>query len=341
MLWNLLARLQVRCGPPRIRGRRAQCLVLAAWGAALLPGGSAQAYCRTTTASHCAECPRDPVTDCSLTGTPVSWDSSCLSFSLSSNALSRQVGEATARAMLRKAFETWESVSCPPSGLRPSVHVSERFGDTLCTRAEYNPSQGNAHAIMFRDEGWSYGGVGSALATTTVTFDEGSGRILDADMEINSTITLSLDGVQPKAFAVNVYDLQSILTHEAGHFLGLDHSKVPGSIMKLALDSREVSTVLGVDDVAAICAVYPPEAPAACEPEPTGGFSPQCGLDPTSGGACGIHPGAPGETPALSLTGLLLCAAALVRPRGPGRLSLFRKSRGTGSELPAGRKPSA
>lgn len=68
--------------------------------------------------------------------------------------------------------------------------------------------------------------VGSGPASTEV------GQILDADIYFNpsdSTIsfaTPSALGANPKS-----YDLESILTHELGHFLGFSHSAVWGSMM--------------------------------------------------------------------------------------------------------------
>ncbi|MFT3921287.1 MAG: matrixin family metalloprotease [Myxococcales bacterium] len=292
-------------------------LFMVALGSGLLFESDAEAYCRTTTSSHCADCPRDPVTGCSLTGVPVSWSSSCLSFSIDPNAVSAQVGEEAARRMLRAAFDTWQNVQCPPNGLPPSLHVDSRFGDTFCARVEYNPDQGNANAILFREGEWPYYDSGQPLATTSVRYDEATGQLLDADMEINASNPLNVDSTQSKSLELR-WDLQSILTHEAGHFLGLDHSRVPGSIMKFSIQPLEISRTLGQDDVDAICALYPPDAPAACEPEPRGGFSPLCGMDPTSGGACAVaqpreRPGA--ESSALGGLVLMLAGCFVHRRR--------------------------
>jgi MYXO-CTERM domain-containing protein len=83
------------------------------------------------------------------------------------------------------------------------------------------------------------------------------------------------------------------MTHEAGHFLGLDHTKDQRAIMRIALDPGDEQTYLGEDDIAGICAIYPPRRKAPlCDYEPRGGFSPACVDGGLRGGpACSLTPG--------------------------------------------------
>jgi hypothetical protein len=52
------------------------------------------------------------------------------------------------------------------------------------------------------------------------------------------------------------FDLQAILTHEAGHFLGLAHATDTNAIMYAYYQPGAIQ--LTSDDVDAICTVYPP-----------------------------------------------------------------------------------
>lgn len=79
-----------------------------------------------------------------------------------------------------------------------------------------------------------------------------AGQILDADILFNPAVTFTTDGSAGT-------DLQTVLTHEIGHFLGLDHSAVVKATMFPY--APPVERTLGSDDVAAIAMLYPKDSP--------------------------------------------------------------------------------
>jgi hypothetical protein len=74
-------------------------------------------------------------------------------------------------------------------------------------------------------------------------------------------------------------DLESIVTHEAGHFLGLAHSQVPAATMYAAYSPHSINIrSLDADDEDAVCSLFPPKGTPSCPaPEPRYGFSRFCG----------------------------------------------------------------
>jgi hypothetical protein len=195
------------------------------------------------------------------------------------------VDENTAATIAAQAFQAWQSVSCPDTGAPPSISVAEDFGPTSCTLTEYTHTGANANAIAFRDGVWPYADEeDSAIGLTMVSFDSINGQIVDADVEINGTLPLSVAAqITP---GQREFDLLSVLTHEAGHFLGLGHSDAPDSVMRPSYDPATDSLrELSDDDIAGICTIYPPDRKAlACNFTPKGGFANECPLSLYKGG---------------------------------------------------------
>jgi hypothetical protein len=289
--------------------------VLGAACAVLGWGGRARAFCRTTV---CQDCELDPQTGCTV-GQPIAWKSSCVTFAMQHDG-SRHVPYDEAAAAIGRAFEVWQVVDCPDGGGPPAIRVRTTFGDAACRRHEYNQTDGNANIVMFRDDAWPYTNATNALALTTVTYNFKTGEIYDADMEVNATQDLSVDE-DPSPFT---FDLQSIITHEAGHFLGLNHSLDSRATMwsEYSRGSKSFRT-LSDDDIAGICAVYPPRTAAACNETPRQGFSPTCGIAPTSGGSCAVAAAGAARSPwsafALSAACGVAGATAARRRRKPRR----------------------
>jgi hypothetical protein len=108
------------------------------------------------------------------------------------------------------------------------------------------------------------------LGVTTFTLDRTTGALVEADIFLNSTFTWS---VAP-AGESNKFDVQSILTHEAGHLIGLGHSLLGDTVLRPEGGRRVVAKravmfpiayavgtildrTLQDDDVAAVSATYP------------------------------------------------------------------------------------
>jgi hypothetical protein len=269
----------------------------------------ARAYCRKTT---CPECPLDPTTQCP-TGPPLVWSRQCLSYALS-RAGSMKVSIPEASAAAAEAFRVWQGVSCPGSGRPPSILATAAYGLTGCNMHEYTKNSVNVNVILFHDDEWPHPQSEDAVGLTSTTYDERTGEIFDADIEINSTLELSTADV----VATDKYDLLSVLTHEVGHFLGLAHSLDSASTMRSTYDvGTDDFRTLSDDDIQGICAIYPPDRPTQpCNFSPRGGFASECALGVTSGG-CNMSSRSGGSAGSAGLTACFsaVLAAALRKSR--------------------------
>lgn len=248
------------------------------------------------------------------------------------------ISAATLQARVGAALGLWEAVACPicppeaPQGDCGAQSCGERglglrFASMglqavgpiglACVReeggscAKYAPN-GN-HVICAHEPGdWPFGAA--VLAMTLLTAEPATGRLVDVDLTLNDAQYTFCD----QDCAKGQWPLAPVLAHEAGHFLGLDHSLHPESMMRpFPLDAGGLAA-LHADDRAGACAVYPaPEATALCDE----------GAEGPAGDGGGCTAGRPAPSPAslLPILGVFCLLLGFRRPReglalcqGPG-----------------------
>ncbi|HYP98091.1 MAG TPA: matrixin family metalloprotease [Polyangiaceae bacterium] len=241
------------------------------------------AYCLTYTCDLKKEsCPIE--NGCNVGGHPLYWASDVVSFDVQKDGSKVQdISYDQLHTVVTSAFKRWVDVDCG-DGSHPSISLAD-FGKVSCNKPEYNKSQPNQNVITFHDATWPYQNTGAdTLALTTVFFNPDSGEIYDANIEINSGdpgIHFVLDAGDADS---QHDDLNAVLTHEIGHFLGLSHSTVPSATMYQSYMLG--MTTLEDDDIAALCASLPPDREPGPQGNPPGlprhGFSSEC-AQPDSG----------------------------------------------------------
>jgi hypothetical protein len=264
-------------------------------------------------------CARDSETNCWLAGEPLQWREPCVSFSVDARGIPPLgFGHADAEALAVGAVTPWLSTEC--NGGFPSIAVRSH-GALECVKVEYNSEGPNSNAVIFQTARWPHDPI--AIGVTTVSFEPSSGRVLDADIEVNLAGT-----------GLDFYGIHYVLTHEFGHFFGIDHSRDATAVMYAQSRSSNFDgpPVLSTDDQNAICLAYPTSrAVGECDFEPEKGYSPVCGGDIEA--SCALDARAPENTglPAAALLVALTGALAVAR-RGFAR-------RGVGQRLsPNGRR---
>lgn len=145
------------------------------------------------------------------------------------------------------------SLTSPGSGIKPdsdvlgavrralgrwSMAVDIKFEEASSKVQSISPISGgdgiSLITIAETPENLAIMGAGINPARTRVFYDPETGEISEADIAINPQ-PLSAEGV-PLQFSTDgtagTYDLESTITHEVGHLLGLDHTRVIGATMQ-------------------------------------------------------------------------------------------------------------
>lgn len=119
------------------------------------------------------------------------------------------------------------------------------------------PVEGEAVSgtVSFVDEDWPYDA--NALAVTVLQMDLKAHRILRADIKLNAQAH-RFRALPADSKAGGIYDdLQSALTHELGHAIGLEHSEIQGAVMYPSSAKGEVTKrALTADDASGASALY-------------------------------------------------------------------------------------
>jgi hypothetical protein len=123
-------------------------------------------------------------------------------------------GNTTINTAIKSSIKSWKDVS--GLDLQIATPVAKNISQT--------PKYDGKNQIKFYPAGWQslpFVPPSSALAVTITTYNE-QGKILDADIFVNGEFFSW--GVVNSDSESNVHDIANVITHEFGHFLGLDHT---------------------------------------------------------------------------------------------------------------------
>ncbi len=199
----------------------------------------------------------------------------------------------TALTSMRAAFEVWTTPNVTSCSTSMGFAFQPEFATPTGTTA-INGNDGNNSVIWLGGTSWRYGS--GTLGLTTTTFYPG--QLTDADMELNNNSRWGTTGGSSDT------DLQSVVTHEAGHFIGFAHTTTSTAVMNPSIAAGVQLRTLRSADLSDVCGVYPGT---------TGGQGTAC----TTGGQC---------------TSPLVCEGA----SGSTTLLCTQNCAGTGSSCPAG-----
>jgi hypothetical protein len=168
-------------------------------------------------------------------------------------------------------------------------HIEQSFGtwsanDCTDIRFEYQglaqPGEDVDNEVKFITSNWASPEGRDprpidAVAVTLTTYTKDDGEIRGGIIEVNAE-TFLFDEVTETCDVDNTYDLISVVTHEAGHFIGLDHTALytgargdPTMAPRVGVCEADKRT-LERDDIEALCLIYPRgQAARSCMPLPS------------------------------------------------------------------------
>jgi MYXO-CTERM domain-containing protein len=153
---------------------------------------------------------------------------------------SSDVAFAQVQSAIQAAFQTWQDVDC--CQLTFSYGGTKGYSNSWTgvwvhfTKSNWDPSVGDAAAYSLSWKDWN-----GNITQSEINFN---------DENLSWTTTGATDFFSPFS------DIQGVATHEIGHTLGLDHSKIREAVMFFSGGSQELRT-LKQDDRNGACFLYP------------------------------------------------------------------------------------
>ncbi len=188
-----------------------------------------------------------PIADCG--GQPTRWQPAFTTWQLhvpsggsAHSTLSDQVIIDTNTA----GWEVWSQTIACCSGFQAS------YGGT--TTSPYSDTMDGVNVLDFEEYNWDpvYGSVNATIAITLPRWYENDCVIVEADQLYNSVGFTFATGPNPSQT-----DLQSIMAHENGHWLGLGHSSEAQATMYAYYAGGTGQRTLHLDDEQGVCALHP------------------------------------------------------------------------------------
>jgi len=188
-------------------------------------------------------------------GPPLRWFRTALTYRVSTTGPQELPLDAMP-ALLDGAFAVW--VDLPGCRVPEVAYAGSTEAKARTAPRTLDEPPDNVVAFLQTSAAWRAAGYGATwIAITTLAHDLQTGEVVDADIEVNDgDFRFSAGDGPPDEAHV---DLVSTMTHEIGHFFGLDHSLDPHATMFATyarFDDPTGARSLEADDIDGVCALY-------------------------------------------------------------------------------------
>jgi len=209
-------------------------------------------------------------------GSPIAWapGNPNTRWQLSSTYTSTDLNNGQVDGALNAAFNEWSMPGCTEFDV---LQGSDTAGNPL-------DSSNDNDIVGFMESSWpaSLGGSSTLAVTVPSWYQEPHCEFIEhADMVVNG---VHHEWVIGNSSNWNQADLQSVIAHEAGHWIGFDHNTYAGSTLAASYSGGISERTITCDDSEGVCSVYPASGNAC-----TADYYCECGVG-CNGGFCGGTP---------------------------------------------------
>ena len=161
-----------------------------------------------------------------------------------------------ALATVIASAKSWENVNTSYFTVNPHQFMGP---------PELQPALANdgQNSMFFDMAGTNFAAGSGVIAFVRSTINLTDGHTLDADLVFNDKEfygSVSTPNLTPAPTGQTSVDLQAVVTHEYGHYFGLDHTSVAGATMVPFISNDISQRTLELDDRAGLSTIYPESA---------------------------------------------------------------------------------
>ena len=167
------------------------------------------------------------------------------------------ISSSDALATVIQSAKNWENVNTSYFTVNPHLYTG------VLPETQPDLEFDGQNSMFFDNAGANFTAGSGVIAFVRSVVDLTDGHTLDADLVFNDKeffASISTPNLTPAPAGQSSVDLQAALTHEYGHYFGLDHTSVAGATMVPFISNDISQRTLELDDRAGLSTIFPESA---------------------------------------------------------------------------------